>query len=272
MVSRVIALMTDYGITDPYVGMVKAVINRINPDANVIDITHDVPKYRVDIAALILKVSYKYFRKGTIFVAVVDPEVGTSRKGVVLTSRNYVFVGPNNGILTPAALDDGLEASYEIDVSRVKMWEVCRTFHGRDVFAPTAALLSLGTSPQSICKPLISDDLVVVDVPPKKPVIEGRHVITKVFYVDSFGNVVLEHALGDVLSALGVNVGDDLLIKHGASEYRGKVVGTFADVCEGCIAVYSNSFGLAEVGVFKGNASKALGMKEGDVLRIGKVV
>ncbi|MEM1983296.1 MAG: SAM-dependent chlorinase/fluorinase [Sulfolobales archaeon] len=271
MRSNVIALITDFGLLDPYVGMVKAVINRINPHATIIDITHEIPKYRVDIAALILKTSYKYFKKRTIFLAIVDPEVGTSRKALVVITKNYTFIGPNNGILTPAAVDDGIETLYEIDINKVKMWEVSKTFHGRDVFAPAAALLSLGTPIHSICEPLSTNDLLIIEVPPKKPLIKDNYVEVKVFYIDSFGNIVLEHTLNDLLSVLETKPCEELLLKVNNSRYRAKVVETFANVCEGCIAIYSDSFGLAEVGVFKGNASKALGVKEGDVIRIGKV-
>ncbi|MEM0361775.1 MAG: SAM-dependent chlorinase/fluorinase [Sulfolobales archaeon] len=272
MGSSVIAFLSDFGLSDPYVGMVKAVINRINPDAKIIDITHEVPKYRVDVGALILKTSYKYFRKGTTFLAVVDPEVGTSRKGVILVSKNYVFVGPNNGLLLPASLEDGLESAYEIDVERVRMWEVSKTFHGRDVFAPTAALISLKTAVNSLGKPLPMDELVRIEIPPKDPVIEGGYVVAEAFYVDSFGNVILSQTLSSISKLLGVKHGDEVIIKCEGGEFKARVVSTFAEVCEGCVAVYEDSLGLAEVGVFKGNASKALGVGEGDLIRIGKVL
>ncbi len=272
MGGEVIALMTDYGLTDPYVGMVKAVIKRVNPDAEIIDITHGVPKYRIDVGALILKTTYTYFRKGTIFLAVVDPGVGSARKGVVIKTKNYVFVGPNNGLLTPAAMEDGICGVYEIRVGRVRMWRVSKTFHGRDVFAPTAALISAKTPIESLCTPLPTEELVTVEVPPRKPVREGDEVLAKVFYVDDFGNLILDTGLGDVLELLGAGLGDELVIRAKDGEFRAKVVETFAEVCEGCVAVYEDSLGLAEVGVFKGNASKALGICEGGVIRIGKVL
>lgn len=272
MGSNVIAFLSDFGLADPYVGMVKAVINRINPDAEVIDITHEVPKYRVDVGALILKTSYKYFRKGTTFLAVVDPEVGTPRKGVILVTKNYVFVGPNNGLLLPASLEDGLESAYEIDVEKVRMWEVSKTFHGRDVFAPTAALISLKTAINSVGKPLPTSELVRIEVPPKDPAVEEGYVVAEAFYIDSFGNVILSQTLGGISRLLGVKYGDEVIIKCGGSEFKARVVNTFAEVCEGCVAIYEDSLGLAEVGVFKGNASKALGVSEGGLIRIGKAL
>ncbi len=272
MGSSVVAFLSDFGLADPYVGMVKAVINRINPDAEVIDITHEVPKYRVDVGAFILKASYKYFRDGTVFLAVVDPEVGTPRKGVVLITKNYVFVGPNNGLLLPAALEDGLKSAYEVDVSKVRMWEVSKTFHGRDVFAPTAALISVKTAVSSICRPIAIDELVSVDIPPKNPTVDGQYVFVRAFYVDSFGNVVLDQTLSNILKLLGVSIGDYVLVERGGKVFEARITHTFAEVCEGCVAIYEDSLGLAEVGVFKGDACRALGIREGDVLRIGKVL
>lgn len=272
MVGSVIAFISDFGLVDPYVGMVKAVINRINPNAEIIDITHEVPKYRVDVGAYILKVSYKYFRKGTVFLAVVDPEVGTPRKGLILTTKNYVFVGPNNGLLLPAALEDGLELACEVDVDKVRMWGVSRTFHGRDIFAPAAALISANVAVSSICKPIAMEELVSIDVPPRKPVVNEQYVVMKAFYVDSFGNIALDLTLSDVLKLLGVSVGDYVVVEHEGRRFEARVTHTFAEVCEGCIAIYENSLGLAELGVFKGDACKALGIREGDVIRIGRAL
>lgn len=269
---KVIALLTDFGLRDPYVGMVKAVINMINPKAQIIDITHEVPKYDVEFAAFILKASYRYFRRGTIFLAVVDPGVGTPRRGIIVRSRNYVFIGPNNGLLTPAASGDGITAVYEIDIRRVGLDKVSHTFHGRDVFAPTAALLSLGVTPEGVGRLMNINELVHVDVPPKKPVVRNGFISTTVFHVDDFGNLMLETTLHDILTALGVSTGSNVSIipRCSADVRRAYVVRTFGEVCEGCIALYENSLGLAEIAVFKGDASKVLNVSRGDVVCIGR--
>ncbi len=266
----IIALLTDFGLKDPYVGMMKAVITSINPQAVIIDLTHDIPKFNVSYGAFILKASYKYFRKGTIFIAVVDPEVGTSRKGIIIVTNNYVFIGPNNGILTPAALSDGILELYEIDINRVRIGDVSSTFHGRDVFAPTAALLSLGVKPSSIGRMLNKDELTIIDVPPYKPVRRGDCLEATAYYVDDFGNIILDVELNHILAELGVKLNDEVLIKVGERVFHVRVVNTFADVCEGCLALYRDSFGLAEVGVFKGSAYNKLGINVGDKICIGK--
>lgn len=267
---RVIALLTDYGLTDPYVGMLKAVITSINPQAIIVDITHEIPKFNVDYGAFILKSAYKFFRKGTIFVAIVDPEVGTPRKGVVVISRNHIFIGPNNGILFPAAVDDGITDVYEIVVEKVRINEVSGTFHGRDVFAPTAALLSLGVEPLSVCRPLDRNELVELSIPPYKPKRRDECVEASAYYVDHFGNVMLDVDLSDILNELKVKLGDEVVVKFRNHLFKARVSKTFAEVCEGCLALYRNSLGLAELGVFKGSAHDILGIRTGDRVCIGR--
>lgn len=267
---RVIALLTDYGLSDPYVGMLKAVITSINPQAIIVDITHEIPKFNVGYGAFILRSAYKFFRKGTIFVAIVDPEVGTPRKGVVVISRNYVFVGPNNGILSPAAADDGIVNVYEVVIEKVRINEVSATFHGRDVFAPTAALLSLGVEPSSICRPLSRDEFVEISVPPHKPRRKDDYVEVSAYYVDHFGNVMLDADLSDILNELKVRLGDEVVVKVHDRIFKARISRTFAEVCEGCLALYRNSLGLAELGVFKGSAHDILGIRAGDKVCIGR--
>ena len=140
----VIALLTDFGTKDYFVAAMKGVILSINPNAVVVDITHEVPPQDVWTGAFVLKSVYKWFPRGTIFVAVVDPGVGTERAPLLLQTRNYFFVGPDNGVLSLAAQEDGVVAAYRIEA---RLPRVSRTFHGRDVFAPAAAYLSLGISP-----------------------------------------------------------------------------------------------------------------------------
>ena len=117
ILTRVITLLTDFGLRDPYVGVMKGVIKRINPDVEIIDLSHEVPKYDIDTAALILWVSYRFFPRKTIHVCVVDPGVGTSRKAILIVTKNYYFIGPDNGCLYPAAKSDGIEEIYDISDS-----------------------------------------------------------------------------------------------------------------------------------------------------------
>jgi len=258
--------MTDFGLKDPYVGMMKAVILSINPNAVIVDLTHDVPKYNVILASHILKVSYKYFPKGTIFVVVVDPSVGSGRKPIIVSSRNYLFVGPDNGVLIPAAKDDGLLNAYEINVRIAGLKEISHTFHGRDIFAPTAAYLSLGISPDVLGYRLSPDELVSTTELPEEPIIVAEGIKLRVIHIDDFGNLILNTNIDRFMKSLGVSYGDEVIIKVRDKEYRALVVKTFSEVCKGCLAVYEGSFRLVELAKYLGSASKDLGINVNDYL------
>jgi S-adenosylmethionine hydrolase len=135
-----IVLLTDFGVSE-YTGVMRGVIYSICPDAQVVDLTHSVPSQSIREGAWILLQSYKYFPKGTVFVSVVDPGVGTARDAVVVVTENYIHVGPDNGILYPAASEDGIERVYRILIDE----GVSKTFHGRDIFAKAAAYHEAGT-------------------------------------------------------------------------------------------------------------------------------
>ncbi|MHA1965109.1 MAG: SAM hydrolase/SAM-dependent halogenase family protein [Candidatus Thorarchaeota archaeon] len=135
-----IVLLTDFGESE-YTGVMRGVIYSICPDAQVVDLTHSVPAQSIREGAWILLQSYKYFPKGTVFVSVVDPGVGTARDAVVVVTENYIHVGPDNGLLYPAAAEDGIERVYRILIDE----GVSKTFHGRDIFAKAAAYHEAGT-------------------------------------------------------------------------------------------------------------------------------
>ncbi|MEM1867647.1 MAG: SAM-dependent chlorinase/fluorinase, partial [Thermosphaera sp.] len=136
-----IVLQTDFGYKDPYVGVMKGVIKSINPQAEILDLTHGVSRHNILEAAVNLLVSAKYFPPNTIFVTVVDPGVGTQRRALVIKTRNYYLVGPDNGVLSLLALKDGIVEAYDISKSPYILPNISSTFHGRDVFAPIAAWL-----------------------------------------------------------------------------------------------------------------------------------
>jgi S-adenosylmethionine hydrolase len=177
-----IALLTDFGTRDYFVGVMKGVILSINPRAQIVDITHDIPPQDVLTGAFVLKAAYKWFPPRTVFVAVVDPGVGTERAPLIVKTRRYYFVGPDNGILSPAAEEDGVEAVYHITI---QLPETSRTFHGRDVFAPAAAYLSLGIEPRMLGVPAAGWRRL--ELP--KARLEAGVIHARVVYVDRFGNV-----------------------------------------------------------------------------------
>jgi len=262
----VIALMTDFGLKDPYVGMMKAVILSINPNAVIVDLTHDVPKYNIVLASHILKVSYKYFPKGTIFVVVVDPGVGSRRRPIIISSRNYLFVGPDNGVLVHAAKDDGLLNAYEINIKIAGLKGISYTFHGRDIFAPTAAYLSLGMLPEVLGRKLSPDGLVSTTELPEEPIISAEGIKLKVIHIDDFGNLILNTNIERFMKSLGVSYGDEVIVKVRGKEYKALIVRTFSEVCRGCLAVYEGSFRLVELAKYLGSASRDLGINVNDYL------
>ena len=258
--SCTVALMTDFGLKDPYVGMMKAVIKKICPEAEIIDLTHGVPKFNVVLGAHILKISKEYFPKGTVFVGVVDPGVGSERKAIVVITKNYVFVGPDNGLLVPAAEDDGVLAAYEIRMDVAALPNPSHTFHGRDVFAPTGAYIACGVRPGSLGKELSTDSLIRVASLPKEPeLLEGGVIAAEVIHVDDFGNIITSIDGDGLSSVLGVQEGDVLEVSADAITWEtAKYVKTFSAVCKGCVAVYEGTYGLVEVAVNMGSAAERL--------------
>jgi S-adenosylmethionine hydrolase len=169
--------MTDFGDSE-YTGVMRGVIYSICPDAQIIDLTHTIPSQSVREGAWILQKSYKYFPKGTVFVSVVDPGVGTARDAVIVITENYIHVGPDNGLLYPAASEDGIERVYRILIDE----GVSRTFHGRDIFAKAAAYHEVGTPGvmSTELKPGLDQALVFHQ--------EGRE--GEVVRIDKFGNII----------------------------------------------------------------------------------
>ncbi len=172
-----IVLMTDFGVSE-YVGVMRGVIYSIHPEAQIVDLTHSVPSQSIREGAWILLQSYKYFPPGTVFVSVVDPGVGTARDAVVVVTENYVHIGPDNGLLFPAASEDGIEHVYRILTDE----RMSKTFHGRDIFAKAAAYHEVGTLSvmSTEAKPGLDQALVFFQ--------EGRQ--GEVVRIDKFGNII----------------------------------------------------------------------------------
>ena len=145
---KTITLLTDFGTKDPYVGIMKGVILSTNPDVRIVDITHEVDPQDVREGAFLVEEYYRYFEKGTIHVAVVDPTVGSDRKPIVFSKDGYFFIGPDNGLFT-LLYDDNVRA-YAIENRRYMLKKISATFHGRDIFAPAAAYLSSGVQLSSL--------------------------------------------------------------------------------------------------------------------------
>ncbi len=260
-----IGFMTDFGWRDPYVGIVRAVIERIGRGrVRVVDITHDVPAFSIVAGAYVLYTSYKYFPRGTVFLVVVDPGVGTERKPVAIATRNYYFVGPDNGVLYPAASSDGIERVHVIDNEAVFLKPVSRSFHGRDVFAPAATLLALGTSITSLGHELPRDELVKLSL--RKPC-RDEEAEAEAVYIDHFGNIALglEKECIEKLCSKGDN---KVEVVTSTGRFEAKCLPVFSAASPGELVFYTNSLGFPELAVNLGSAAEKLGVVIGDKLVI----
>ena len=184
--SRLIALLTDFGTTDTYVGVMKGVMLDINPDLQLVDLTHAVQPQNVRQAAFTLLNSYSYFPPRTIFLVVVDPGVGSERRPIAVRAGHWLFVAPDNGVLSYALRDIGHAESAELENQLHRLKAVSNTFHGRDIFAPAAAHLSLDISFEQLGQRV--DQPVMLPEP--QLVIEGNYVRGEILHIDHFGNVV----------------------------------------------------------------------------------
>jgi S-adenosyl-L-methionine hydrolase (adenosine-forming) len=257
--TRPIVFLTDYGLADEFVGVCHGVMVGIAPDVRVIDLTHAIPRQDVMRGALTLGRATQYMPDDAVYVAVVDPGVGSERRSVgVRAASGSVLVGPDNGVLSLAweALG-GAEEAVEIASDRVLLHPVSRTFHGRDVFAPAAAHLAAGIALADIGPKIPVEELRVLELP--GPMVSSDAIGARVTGVDGFGNVQLNVTPAD-LDAAGLG---PVLNVRGRQAPR---VGIFADVEEGSLAAIVDSQGQLALVVNRGSAADALG------LAIGKTV
>lgn len=183
----VITLTTDFGVRDPYVGMMKGVILSIAPDVRIVDLTHGIRSHDVTEAALVIGASHAYFPKGAIHVVVVDPGVGSSRRPLLVATEHAYFVAPDNGVLSEIDAGSARMACLELTAARFFRHPVSSTFHGRDVFAPVAAWLSRGVEPERFGSPV--ENRVTLSLPEVRR--SGRDGLAgTVLRVDKFGNLV----------------------------------------------------------------------------------
>jgi S-adenosyl-L-methionine hydrolase (adenosine-forming) len=249
-------MTTDFGTRDGFTAQMKAVILRINPHAQIIDVTHDIQPYSIMEGALVIKGFSPYFPAGTIHAAVVDPGVGSPRRGIVLHCGEQLYVGPDNGLFSLIIADSPDWKTREISNADLMLANPHPSFHGRDVFAPVAAHLSAGVLFSRV-GPIVVDP-VVFDVP--GPAKTRNGVRGEVIYVDRFGNLSCNIEAKHLEPEVAVVEVRNTTIS-GISTY-------FGQVPEGTALALINSFGLLEIAVNRGDASKALGVHLGDSVRV----
>jgi len=250
---NVITLLTDFGTVDPFVGVMKGVIHLIHPAARTIDLTHEVPPQDVRSGAFMLLSAYRYFPPGTLHLAVVDPGVGTERRAVVIATARYLFVGPDNGVLSWAAKDDGIRYAVSITNDEYLLQQPSATFHGRDIFAPAAAHLSRGLGPDELGERI--EDIVMLDFP--EPERSASRITGSIIHVDRFGNLITNVRLTKDERA---RVGEITL--KGASIPN--ISNTYRDGERGTLLALVGSSGFVEIARTESSAAETLGAHRDD--------
>jgi hypothetical protein len=263
----VISFLSDYGLQDDFVGVCHAVIVGLCPEARIIDLSHGVHRHDVRAGALLLRGALRYLPVG-VHLAVVDPDVGAERRAVALRlADDRLLVGPDNGLLTPAAeLAGGVVEAVDIAHSKFRLEPVSATFHGRDIFAPVAAMLAGGAPLAEAGAPCDPEEVARLELP--RPRIEDGVLVAHVVYVDRFGNVQLdvEH---DDLAAAGLKLGREIAIQTPTGEPRSaQFARTFAEVDAGRLLLYEDGYRRLAVAVSHGDAAELLGIAVDDELRI----
>jgi S-adenosylmethionine hydrolase len=265
-VIRPICFLSDYGLGDDFVGLCKGVILRIAPRATIIDLTHDVPGFEVEVGAEILEHATRYMPEDAVYLAVVDPGVGTERLGLALqTAKGALLVGPDNGLLLPAAESlGGITDAFSLTNAAYHVQPVSSTFHGRDIFAPATAHLASGLDPARLGEALDPVSLVRVGTPGIRK--EGLNTLTtSIIGVDRYGNIRLS------VPEVEADVEFGALLRVEAGEGGGmlaRYVETFGRSKVGDLVLVPDSHKRLSLSVNKGNASRALALKIGDQVRL----
>jgi hypothetical protein len=264
-----ITFLSDFGLKDDFVGTCHGVMKRIAPEAQIIDITHGIPPTAVLEGALVLANTIGYMPVG-VHLAVVDPGVGGPRRALALRDReDRLYVGPDNGLLLPAASKAGIVAAHELATPEYALETISRTFHGRDLFSPAAAHLARGVALEALGPPLDPDSLVSLDLP-KPSLVDGTLVAT-LLYVDSFGNIALNLTRDDV-EQLGIVSGTRVELELAGERYYAVMARTFADARSGDVILYEDSYRNMSVAISRGSAARMLHAMPGQSIRIIPVV
>lgn len=256
--SPIITLLTDFGTRDPYVAAMKGTILKICADAKIVDISHEVPKFDIKHAAFLLMQTTKYFPEGTIHVVVVDPGVGTGRRRIIIETKNNFLIGPDNGVLIPAAERDGISQIIEIENTKYMLSEVSKTFEGRDVFAPVAAHLASSIPLESFGN-LIEN---VAKHPFPSPKVSKGGIYGEVIHIDGFGNLITNMSKNH-LGAKDIKFGEAITVSINDRTYKIPFLRTYGDSRKGEYLAIIGSSDFLEISINQGNAASDLGVGVG---------
>jgi S-adenosylmethionine hydrolase len=262
----VITFLSDFGLADDFVGTCHGVIKRIAPGTDVIDITHGIDPQSILQGALVLANTLPYMPEG-IHIAVVDPDVGTPRRALAVRTRDErLLVGPDNGLLVPAAERlGGAVGAFEITNRRYALDPVSATFHGRDIFSPAAAHLSRGLDPGELGEAVDVATLVRPEIP--QPEVGERRIRATCLYVDRFGNIQLNlHAAQ--LEQLGIVPGRQVEVELAMERFYAVAARTFAEARIGDIVLYEDAYQNIALAISRGNAAQTFGVRAGMEVRL----
>jgi S-adenosylmethionine hydrolase len=258
-----IALVTDFGTRDHYAGTMKGVMLGICPEATLVDITHDIPPHDVTAGALELAAAFRYFPAGTIFVAVVDPGVGSARRGFAADTGDYRFVAPDNGVLTQVLREAPAKKMVELTERRYARPTVSRTFEGRDRFAPAAAWLAKGIQLSALGRPIA--DVQRLEIPlPEEGADAVRGVVLR---VDRFGNLVtnIDRRMVERLGQSGAITID------AAGTRIERLVATYAELPADGVGALFGSTDHLELAAPSLSAAERLGLTRGAAVTVSKI-
>ncbi|MFL6257454.1 MAG: S-adenosyl-l-methionine hydroxide adenosyltransferase family protein [Pyrinomonadaceae bacterium] len=259
----IVTLLTDFGTADYFAGALRGAVLASNPEAQVVDITHEVPPYDVEAGAFTLRAAFETFPAGTVHVAVVDPGVGSARRAIAVEGRGHTFVGPDNGLFGLVYERIGTFRVFQLTNAKYFRREVSQTFHGRDIFAPVGGALSRGVRAEEL-GPEVFDFVRLSSAAVERAA--GGTLVGAVLHVDRFGNLVTNitpEELDDEAFARGARL---LVAGREVRRFRR----FFAEEVEGAgepFAVWGSA-GLLEVAIFRDSAARVLGVKRGDKVEV----
>ncbi len=257
----VIVLLTDFGLNNNFVGVMKGVIYRINPRARIVDLCHEIESHNIHDAAFLLRSSYPYFSEGTIFLTVVDPGVGSERKAVIVETEKHIFVAPDNGILSFLGAKE-IKRIIQITNEEYFLKPVSDTFHGRDIFAPVAARLSRGEEVEKFGTP----GKEIKKLKFSAPEVRKNRLTGEVIYVDRFGNLLTNISRDAFLGFVKdkkfcIVIGKTKIAKISSSYEEGK---------KGLPVAIFDSFHNLEISLYRDDASRRLNLNKGSKIRVEK--
>ncbi len=258
-----IVLLTDFGEDDWFVASMKGVIKSINTKAEIIDLTHSIKSHSIRDGAFVLYNTYPYYPEKTIFVAVVDPGVGSSRRMLIVEIAKYFFIAPDNGLLTYIIKDNPDYKAVEIEDTNYFLPQISSTFHGRDIFAPVAAHLSIDCNIERIGERI--SDPILFEI--EDAIIQDNTITAPILYIDKFGNLILnikKEKFSELLKLKGVKskIGKEII------KTQTPLRSGYSAVGKGGVVAYWGSSGFLEIALNQGNASEKFYLKVGDTIKI----